>query len=196
MGHRHQDRSALSGEKRAIYGELGLDDGKSVDELADYMSYALRILKNVGLQCEGITTPGGFGNGVLPELSQATLQSCRDVFKAEIPHYFRHLFTDEHSVAPRVEYASGLTGPTQSASSRSSAAQATGSAAGTGCRPARPTSISRKTCMADGCRRSSTRASRQSSSATGPAVYFNGEEVGLQHLQGGCRRLTMPGTTT
>jgi hypothetical protein len=83
-------------------------DGKSVDELANYLSYALRILKNVELPCEGITTPGGFGNRVLPELAQATLQSCRDVFRAEIPHYFRHLFTDNQSVAPRVEYASGL----------------------------------------------------------------------------------------
>jgi hypothetical protein len=83
-------------------------DGKSVDQLADYMSYALRILKNAGLPCEGITTPGGFGNRVLPELAQATLESCRDVFGAEIPHYFRHLFTDDTSVAPRVEYASGL----------------------------------------------------------------------------------------
>jgi hypothetical protein len=52
-------------------------DGKSVDQLADYLSYALRILKNVDLPCEGITTPGGFGNRVLPELSQATLESCR-----------------------------------------------------------------------------------------------------------------------
>jgi len=85
-------------------------DGKSVDELAAYMSYALRILKNVGLDCEGVTTPGGFGNRVLPELAQATLESCRDVFDAEIPHYFRHLFTDDRSVAPRVEYVSGLAG--------------------------------------------------------------------------------------
>ena len=89
----------------------GWSEGKSADQLADYMSYALRILKNVGLTCEGITTPGGFGIRVLPELAQATLQSCRDVFRAEIPHYFRHAFTDEQSVAPRVEYASGLDGP-------------------------------------------------------------------------------------
>ncbi len=89
----------------------GWSAGKSVDELTDYMSYALRILKNVGLECEGITTPGGFGNQVLPELAQATLQSCRDVFKAEIPHYFRHVYEKaDQSVAPRVEYASGLTG--------------------------------------------------------------------------------------
>jgi hypothetical protein len=86
-------------------------DGKSVDQLADYLTYALRILKNVGLPCEGITTPGGFGNRVLPELAQASQQALRDVFSAEIPHYFRHLFTDDRSVAPRVEYASGLDGP-------------------------------------------------------------------------------------
>jgi len=98
-------------ERTARFQEnWGWTDGKSVDELADYLGYALRILKNVGLPCEGITTPGGFGNRVLPELAQATLQSCRDVFKAEVPHYFRHIFTDKQSVAPRVEYASGLGG--------------------------------------------------------------------------------------
>jgi hypothetical protein len=85
-------------------------DGKSADQLADYMAYALRVLKGVGLKCEGITTPGGFGNRVLPELARGTLEACRDVFGAEIPHYFRHLYTDERSVAPRVEYASGLNG--------------------------------------------------------------------------------------
>jgi hypothetical protein len=84
--------------------------GRSVDEMTGYLAYALRLLKNVGLPCEGITTPGGFGNQALPQLAMGTLQSCRDVFQAEIPHYFRHVFTDDRSVAPRVEYASGLDG--------------------------------------------------------------------------------------
>jgi len=85
--------------------------GRSADEIADYLAYALRILKNVGLPCEGVTTPGGFGNKALPQLAQATLQSVRDVFGAEIPHYFRHLYDRGfQSVAPRVEYASGLDG--------------------------------------------------------------------------------------
>jgi len=88
----------------------GWSAGKSTDQLAEYMSFALRILKNVGLTCEGITTPGGFGTRALPELAQGVLEAGRDVFRAEIPHYFRHLFTDERSVAPRVEYASGLDG--------------------------------------------------------------------------------------
>jgi len=86
--------------------------GRSADEIANYLAYALNILKNVGLPCEGITTPGGFGNKALPQLAQATLQSVRDVFSAEVPHYFRHLYSEgTESVAPRVEYAGGLDGP-------------------------------------------------------------------------------------
>jgi hypothetical protein len=86
----------------------GWSQDKSADQLTDYMAYALKILKNVGLPCEGITTPGGFGSQNRDNLAKATLQSCRDVFNAEIPHYFRDLFTDERSVAPLVQYASGL----------------------------------------------------------------------------------------
>ena len=86
--------------------------GRSADEIGNYLAYALNILKNAGLPCEGITTPGGFGNKALPQLAQATLQSVRDLFNAEIPHSFRHLYSEgEKSVAPRVENASGLDGP-------------------------------------------------------------------------------------
>jgi hypothetical protein len=95
----------------AFMENWGFSAGKSADELADYMSYALEILKNVGIHCEGITTPGGFGTRALPALARGTLDACRAVFHAEIPHYFRHIFTDGQSVAPRVEYASGLEGP-------------------------------------------------------------------------------------
>jgi hypothetical protein len=84
--------------------------GKSVDELASYHAYALQILKNIDLPCDGLTTPGGYGNKALPQLSQATFEAVRDIFGTEVPHYFRHLYTDERSVAPRVEYASGLDG--------------------------------------------------------------------------------------
>jgi hypothetical protein len=82
--------------------------GKSADEIAAYQAYALQILKNIDLPCEGLTTPGGYGNHARPQLAQASLDSVRSVFKAEIPHYFRHLYTDDTSVVPRVELASGL----------------------------------------------------------------------------------------
>src|SRR4030095_14807855 len=65
--------------------------GRSVDEIAAYIAYALQILKNVGLPCEGFTTPGGFGNRALPELSQAALQALRSVYSVEVPHFFRNL---------------------------------------------------------------------------------------------------------
>src|SRR4051812_10671358 len=56
-------------------------DGKSADQIADYLAFALRILKNAGLPCTGVTTPGGFGNRALPQLAQATRDACRDVFQ-------------------------------------------------------------------------------------------------------------------
>ena len=82
---------------------------KSADELGSYMAYALNILKEAGLYCEGITTPGGFGSKNMDNLAQGTLDAVRDVFKAEIPHFFRDVITDPNeSVEPRLFHVSGL----------------------------------------------------------------------------------------
>lgn len=82
---------------------------RSADEIAAYMAYALTILKNIGLPCDGITTPGGFGNGARPQLAQASFEAVRSVFKAEVPHYFRDLRDKgEESVAPIVQNARDL----------------------------------------------------------------------------------------
>ena len=89
----------------------GFSVGKSADEMANYLAFALRILKNAGLTCEGVTTPGGFGSKARPSLAAGTLDACRDVFQIEIPHYFRDLYTDDRSVAPVIYNASGLDGP-------------------------------------------------------------------------------------
>ncbi len=82
---------------------------KSADELAAYQAYALRILKDAGLYCEGITTPGGYGSKNQSNLAIGTSEAVRDVFGAEIPHFFRDLFTEkDKSVAPLVLNPSGL----------------------------------------------------------------------------------------
>lgn len=84
---------------------------KSVDELASYQAYALRILSDAGLPCEGLTTPGGYGSRNQDNLALSTLEAVRDVYKAEIPHYFRDVFTEKNkSVAPGVLYPSELEG--------------------------------------------------------------------------------------
>ena len=84
---------------------------KSADELTAYQVYALKILKEAGLPCEGLTTPGGYGGRNQNNLALSTLQAIRDVYRAEIPHYFRDMFTEKgKSVAPQVLYPSGLDG--------------------------------------------------------------------------------------
>jgi hypothetical protein len=84
---------------------------RSVDELTEYMAYALRVLRNVDLPCEGITTPGGFAYRNKHNLGLATIEAVREVFGAEIPHYFRDVVTDlAQSVAPQVVHATGLEG--------------------------------------------------------------------------------------
>lgn len=95
----------------AFIENAGWSQDKSADVLAEYMAYALRILKNVGLECEGITTPGGFGSQNRANLARATLDACREVFDTEVPHYFRDLFdSGEQSVSPQVYYAADLEG--------------------------------------------------------------------------------------
>ncbi|PNY35659.1 hypothetical protein C2E31_16975, partial [Rhodopirellula baltica] len=76
----------------------------SVDHLASYLAYALKILKNCGLSCEGITTPGGFGNRVKEKLPIAVHQAVRDVFRADLPHYFKYVRDDGESTVPTLEY--------------------------------------------------------------------------------------------
>ena len=80
---------------------------KSADELAAYLAYALRILKNCDLPCEGITTPGGFGNGVESELALAVRESVMDVYGAEIPHYFKYVSEGDESTRPKLEHVAG-----------------------------------------------------------------------------------------
>jgi len=77
---------------------------KSVDELAAYLAYALKILKNCEIPCEGITTPGGFGNMVKSELSLAVGEAVRSVFGAELPHYFKYVAGGKESTRPKLEH--------------------------------------------------------------------------------------------
>ena len=81
---------------------------KSVDELAAYLAYALRILERCDLPCEGITTPGGFGNLVKSELSLAVDQAVRDVYPVDLPHYFKYVRMGDDSTEPVLEHVRGI----------------------------------------------------------------------------------------
>lgn len=79
---------------------------KSVDEMAEYLAYALRILSNCELPCHGVTTPGGFGNGVKEDLGLAVRQAVKDVFDVEIAHYFKYVIEGDASTEPTIEHVS------------------------------------------------------------------------------------------
>jgi hypothetical protein len=82
---------------------------KSADELAEYVAYALHVLKEVGLPCDGVTTPGGFAHRNIPNLAIATHDAVMDVNKYNISHFFRSVITDkDKSVAPVIMHSSGL----------------------------------------------------------------------------------------
>lgn len=81
---------------------------KSVDELASYLAYALRILERCDLPCEGVTTPGGFGNLVKSELSLAVDQAVRDVYRVDLPHYFKYVRSGDESTQPELEHLRGV----------------------------------------------------------------------------------------
>jgi len=87
----------------------GWCEGKSADEIGDYIAYALQILKNVDLPCEGFTTPGGFGSPAMENLEIGGMEALRSVFNVEVPHYFKYVVTEPgDSVVPRVEFAKGI----------------------------------------------------------------------------------------
>ncbi len=164
--------------------------GRSADEIATYLAYGLQILKNVGLPCEGITTPGGFGSRALPQLAQATLQSVRDVYHAEIPHYFRHAFDEgSESVAPRVECATGL----DSSDPRCVVSVIACTGDWTGGWDNTPPGGADKFITADGCQGRLVEIIERGEPAcllahwTG--IWFNGQETGFRIFQEVVRRL-------
>ncbi len=86
----------------------GWSAGKSADQLAEYIGVCTPDPQERGAQVRRRSPRrAASATARLPELARGTLDACRDVFSAEIPHYFRHLFTDDRSVAPRVELRLG-----------------------------------------------------------------------------------------
>jgi hypothetical protein len=76
---------------------------RSRDELAEYISYALNVLKEAGFYCDGVTTPGGFCHRNKQNLAAATLDAVKENFSSNISHFFRDVITEKgKSVAPLI----------------------------------------------------------------------------------------------
>lgn len=90
---------------------------KSADELGEYIAYSLQILKDAGFDCDGVTTPGGFGGRNIPNLARGTQYAVREVFGHNVAHFFRDVVTEpDKSVQPQIFHAEGLEGADASCS--------------------------------------------------------------------------------
>ncbi len=82
---------------------------RSADELGEYIAYSLQILKDVGLHCDGVTTPGGFGHRNIPNLALGTKRAVQEIYGGRVAHFFRDVITEPgKSVVPQVMHATDL----------------------------------------------------------------------------------------
>ena len=71
-----------------------------VEKLTDYIVAAMTILRNVGIPCEGVTSPGGFGGRREEAYARATLQASLQVNNNPRPFYFLRLTHDQWPDVP------------------------------------------------------------------------------------------------
>lgn len=62
-----------------------------VDQLTEYITTAMQLLKNAGIACEGVTSPGGFGSRKEDAYAKAVLDASMHVNDNPRPFYFLHL---------------------------------------------------------------------------------------------------------
>lgn len=62
-----------------------------VDELVEYIAASMQILKNAGLPCEGVTSPGAFGIKQEEAYAKACLLAAQQVYGHQRPFYLLHV---------------------------------------------------------------------------------------------------------
>ncbi|MBM4027243.1 MAG: hypothetical protein FJ280_17835 [Planctomycetes bacterium] len=62
-----------------------------VDKLTEYITTAMQLLKNVGIACEGVTSPGAFGRRKEMAHARAVLEAALQVNNNPRPFYFMNM---------------------------------------------------------------------------------------------------------
>ena len=76
--------------------------GQDAETLAPYIARALRILKEVGLEATGVTSPANFGRDVEGEYARAVLEAQKQVNGRSLTWYFLHVEPEAGTVLPRL----------------------------------------------------------------------------------------------
>ncbi len=76
---------------RDIWEQYEWVDPPVGDELVEYIATSMQILKNAGLPCEGVTSPGGFGTKQEEGYAKASLLAAQQVYGNKRPFYLLHV---------------------------------------------------------------------------------------------------------
>jgi hypothetical protein len=71
-----------------------------VDRLTEYIATAMQLLKNVGIACDGVTSPGAFGKRKEEAYSRAVLDAALQVNNNPRPFYFLNMEMEEMPDVP------------------------------------------------------------------------------------------------
>ena len=97
-------------------GEYFAEDEKSWSfkqdrtALAPYISHALKILKDAGIDATGVTSPWNFGEEVEQEYIAAIVEAQKQIYGRRISWYFLHCIFGKPGVKPWVAYKEGNVG--------------------------------------------------------------------------------------
>ena len=83
-------------------GEADWSQHQDRTALTPYIAHALRLLRDAGVDCTGVTSPWMFGERVVPEYEEAIVAAQREVYGREFSWYFLHLVFDKPSQRPWV----------------------------------------------------------------------------------------------
>jgi hypothetical protein len=75
------------------------------DHVDEYIAFACRILVNIGLMPQGVTSPGGFGGKSLDLYARVTGEGCRSVTGNPTPYFFQRVQSKDVQVETPVWYA-------------------------------------------------------------------------------------------
>jgi hypothetical protein len=90
--------------QRHLYEDSWISQA-SGEEITEYFSLAFQILKNVGLEATGITSPWVSGIDVESKYAKALADAQWDIFKRKLTWYFLHAASDnEPAIQCSVEY--------------------------------------------------------------------------------------------
>ena len=90
-------------------GEADWSQTQNRETLTPYIERALRILKEAGVTCTGVTSPWDFASKVEGEYIPSIIEAMRRVYGSTLSWYFLHFSGDRADARPWVAHGNGST---------------------------------------------------------------------------------------